>query len=45
VLNLVAADFSSLLSQEEEENIDWMKEETARAPGIIDVWRPAAEGT
>jgi hypothetical protein len=42
MLNLVAADSSWFLCQEEEENMDWMKDEKARAPGIMDVWRPAA---
>jgi len=39
MLSLVAANFSRLLyQQEEEKNMDWMKDEKARAPGIIDVW-------
>jgi hypothetical protein len=38
-VSLVAANFSRLLHQQEEEkNLDWMKNEKARAPGNIDVW-------
>jgi len=40
--NLVAADFSKFLSQKVEEDLDRMKVDRTRSPGIIGVWQPSA---